>query len=64
MKKNVGAADRGIRVIAGLALLSFIMFFHSGYRWLGLIGLFPLITGVIGFCPVYARLDISTYKRK
>lgn len=64
MKKNVGTVDRGIRIIVGLALLSFIMFFRSEYRWFGLIGFFPLITGVIGFCPVYARLDMNTCKRK
>jgi hypothetical protein len=40
-------------------LLSALFFFSSSWRWLGLIGLIPLITGSIGWCPAYALMDRS-----
>ena len=64
MKKNVGMVDKWIRIILGLILLSLILLLDGNLRWLGLIGLIPLITGLINFCPLYALLGISTNKRK
>ena len=60
MKKNVGVAERWVRVIVGLVVLSLIIILQGGIRWIGLIGLIPLITGILGFCPLYALLHIST----
>jgi hypothetical protein len=57
MKLNVGTIDRAVRVIVGLAVLG------AGYlfkNWLGLIGLVPLITGAVRFCPLYAAMGCST----
>ena len=59
MKMNEGAVDRILRVIAGLALLSLLLT-DSPYRWFALIGLMPLLTGIIGFCPGYTLFGIST----
>lgn len=59
MKINEGNVDRVIRVIVGLALLS-LLFGDGPYKWLGLIGLPLLLTGVIGFCPGYAIFGMST----
>ena len=64
MKKNVGNTDRWIRIVLGIALLSLIVFLDVSIRWIGLIGLIPLITGIINFCPIYALLKISTNKDK
>lgn len=64
MKKNVGNIDRWIRIVLGLALLSLIVFLNGGIRWIGLIGLIPLVTGLINFCPIYALLGVSTAKKK
>ena len=60
MKKNVGQVDRWIRIIVGVALLSLILFLSGGIRWIGLIGLIPLITGLVGYCPIYSLLKIKT----
>ncbi|MGE4485011.1 MAG: DUF2892 domain-containing protein [Oscillospiraceae bacterium] len=64
MKRNVGTVDKWIRIILGLAILSLIFFLKGNLRWLGLIGLIPLITGLINACPLYALLGISTNKNK
>jgi hypothetical protein len=55
---NEGTLDRTIRVIAGLSILSLTL---VGPRSLwGLVGLVPLATGILGFCPLYALLGIRT----
>ena len=64
MKKNVGVAERWIRIIVGLVVLSLIVILQGGIRWIGLIGLIPLITGILGFCPLYAILHIRTNKEE
>ncbi len=61
MKKNVGAIDRAIRVIAGFGILSLaIMGPKSSWALLGAV---PLLTGLVGWCPPYAALGISTVKK-
>jgi len=55
---NEGALDRIIRVVIGLAVLSLtVLGPHS--LW-GLVGLVPLLTGFVGFCPLYRLLRIRT----
>jgi hypothetical protein len=58
MKFNVGTLDRVLRSIAGLGLIS-LVFVGPKTPW-GWIGLIPLATGLIGFCPVYHFLGINT----
>lgn len=58
--KNEGTVDRVLRVILGLGLLS-LVFFGPQTAW-GWIGVVPLVTGLIGNCPVYSILGISTCK--
>ena len=55
---NEGAIDRAIRVILGLALLSLVMV-GPKTMW-GLIGLIPLVTGLVGMCPLYRLEGIDT----
>lgn len=55
---NEGTLDRGIRVVAGLILLSLTVVGPKSL--LGLIGLVPLLTGIVGFCPLYRLFGIST----
>ncbi|PQO23767.1 DUF2892 domain-containing protein [Rhodobacteraceae bacterium WD3A24] len=60
-KQNVGPLDRVLRVVVGLVLLAgFFVFPESPYRWVLLIGLIPLITGLVSVCPIYAALGMST----
>ena len=56
--KNEGGVDRAIRVVAGLALLS-LVFVGPQTAW-GWVGLVPLATGLIGWCPAYSLFGINT----
>jgi hypothetical protein len=58
MKLNEGAVDRVIRVGVGLAILS-LVFIGPKTPW-AWVGLLPLLTGVIGFCPAYAIFGFNT----
>ena len=60
MKQNMSSLDRIIRIIVGIALLGVLVFVSGGIRWIGLIGLIPLLTGIVGFCPLYALFKIKT----
>ena len=60
MKHNLGTADRAIRFLLGLALLSTIFLVEGDIRWLGLIGFIPLLTALAGSCPLYSLLGFST----
>jgi hypothetical protein len=57
MKKNVGCVDRTIRMVAGIAIIAWGI---SSQNWLGAIGLIPLATGLLRWCPAYCPLGIST----
>lgn len=57
---NVGSADRILRVIVGLALLSLIFFVDSPWRWVGLIGALSLATGLAARCPAYSLFGFRT----
>ena len=61
MKSNVGSADRVARIIIGLAVLGAGYYFRS--YW-GLIGLVPLLTAAIGWCPAYVPFGLSTCPTK
>jgi hypothetical protein len=64
-KTNVGTTDRVLRVLVGLALLlGFVLNSGADWRWLYLIGVVPLATGLVGSCPVYSLLGISTCQMK
>lgn len=58
MKTNEGGLDRVLRVIVGLGVLS-LAFVGPHTAW-GYLGLIPLVTGVVGFCPLYAILGVNT----
>lgn len=58
---NVGMIDRVIRVIVGIALIS-IVFIGPQTPW-GWIGVIPLATGLIGWCPGYALFGLRTNKK-
>jgi hypothetical protein len=58
MKKNMSSADRTIRFILGIVLLSFVFTGpQTNWGWLGLI---PLVTSMVGFCPLYSVFGWST----
>jgi hypothetical protein len=58
MSANVGTIDRIIRILAGLALIAWAAFFNGPvWAWIGVV---PLATGLLGICPAYSLLRIST----
>lgn len=62
MTSNVGSADRTVRVVVGLLLLS-MLFIDGNARWFGLIGLVPLLTALIGSCPLYSIFGLNTHPK-
>lgn len=63
MNKNVGSIDRIVRIIAGIALLAFALVGpETGYNYLGFIGIVPLATALLGWCPAYTLFGIKTCK--
>ena len=57
MKKNVGSVDRGVRIVLGLGIIGAGFYFQSP---LGAIGLIPLATGFMSWCPAYVPFKMST----
>ena len=64
-KTNVGGLDKILRIIVGLALIAgFFLNTEASMRWLYLIGIVPLATGLLGSCPLYTLLGKSTCPMK
>ena len=61
MQKNVGKLDRIVRVLVGLAIVWAGIYFKSLF---GLIGIIPIITAVIGWCPLYIPFGINSCKKE
>ncbi len=60
-KINEGMADRIIRVAVGAVLLALLFLYpDASWRYWTLIGIVPLATGLIGTCPIYSMLGMST----
>jgi hypothetical protein len=57
MKRNMGSADRIVRIIVGLGIIGAGIYYQS---WLGVIGIVPLATALVGWCPAYLPFGIST----
>ncbi|WP_027366900.1 YgaP family membrane protein [Desulfocurvibacter africanus] len=57
LRCNVGRTEALLRVFTGLAILGAGVYFQS---WVGLIGLVPLLTGLLKWCPLYRLLGVST----
>ncbi|HYI71458.1 MAG TPA: DUF2892 domain-containing protein [Skermanella sp.] len=58
MSKNVGSIDRILRIVVGLGLIS-LVFVGPQTPW-GWIGIVPLLTAAISFCPLYTLIGIRT----
>jgi len=62
MKSNVGGIDRILRIVVGLVLIA-LTFMGMLPVW-GYIGIVPLATGAIGWCPPYAIFGFNTCSMK
>lgn len=58
MKTNIGQTDKILRILVGVGLLS--LAFMGPKTAFGYVGLIPLLTGLVGFCPLYKVLNLNT----
>lgn len=61
MTRNVGGIDRVLRLVLGAVLLALGAFGPLG--WWGLVGLVPIGTALVGFCPLYPLIGVNTCQR-
>ena len=59
MQANVGSTDRIFRVILGVVIIGLGIYFQS---WWGAIGIVPLLTATLKWCPVYIPFGLNTGK--
>ena len=59
MNSNMGSTDRIFRLVIGVAAIAAGLYYQS---WWGAVGLIPLLTSFIGWCPLYAPFKFSTRK--
>ena len=62
MKSNVGGIDRVLRIVVGLVLIGLAATNTVG--WWGWLGVIPLLTGVVRFCPLYSLVGMNTCPMK
>lgn len=63
----MGPIDRAVRVVLGLILIAFAIPIGvpaTEWGWIGWIGIVPILTALVGFCPLYALLGTSTSEQK
>lgn len=64
-KTNVGGIDRVLRIVVGLALIAgFFLNTEGSLRWMYLLGIIPLATGLMSSCPLYSILGMNTCPMK
>lgn len=57
MNRNVGRIDQWLRIVLGIALIAWAALGGPGWAWVGVV---PLATGLVRFCPLYHLLGIDT----
>jgi Inner membrane protein YgaP-like, transmembrane domain len=60
VQANIGTVDRVVRIIVGLIFLSLVVLLKDNARWIGLVGLVPLLTGLFRWCPLYTAFGVRT----
>lgn len=64
MQKNVGSLDKAVRIIIGAGLLSLLFVLEPPMKYVGLVGIVPLLTVLMGWCPLYTLLGVNTCRAK
>ncbi len=57
MPCNIGKTDRILRIVIGVVLILVAIFFSQPWAYIGII---PLVTGLVKFCPIYSLLKLNT----
>lgn len=63
MKKNIGSVDQVLRIILGIFVLTLLFILEGTLKYIGLLGIVLIVTGLIRFCPLYPLLGINTTSR-
>ncbi|MFA5702456.1 MAG: DUF2892 domain-containing protein [Advenella sp.] len=58
MNKNVGGIDKLLRIIVGVVLI--VLAITGTIGWWGYLGIIPLATGLLNFCPIYSIIGVKT----
>ena len=62
---NIGTTERIVRIVVGLVLIALYFVDPAApMRWLFLLGIIPLATGLLGWCGLYTLLGINTCRRR
>jgi hypothetical protein len=64
MNANVGSADRIVRIVLGLALISLWFLAPGAWRWLAVLGVVLVLTALVRLCPAYTLFGINSCKMK
>ena len=59
MHLNVGGIDQILRIVLGVVICTIGVIYNN---WWGLVGLIPLVTGTMGWCPLYNLVGLSSLK--
>lgn len=57
MKTNVGGIDKILRIVVGIALVAWAILGGPVWAWIGVL---PILTGVMGWCPAYTLIGLNT----
>lgn len=60
MKANVGSVDKAVRIVIALVLFSLFFILEGNLRYVALVGLIPLLTAFMSWCPLYTLFGLST----
>ncbi len=63
MKKNVGGVDKIVRLIAAVIIFALYFVLPENLKWVSLLGVVPMVTAFMGFCPLYPLFKINTDKK-
>ena len=61
MKKNMGKVDKGIRLVLGVLIIALGFYYNS---WWGAVGVIPILTSFISWCPLYVPFGLSTLSKQ
>ncbi|MBU2962249.1 DUF2892 domain-containing protein [Citreicella sp. C3M06] len=62
--KNVGGIDKILRIAVGALMIAAFFLTDGPYHWLYLLGIIPLVTGLMGRCPLYALIGVNSCPMK
>ncbi|KIF80726.1 YgaP family membrane protein [Noviherbaspirillum autotrophicum] len=64
MNANIGTVDKAIRLILAAVFFSLFFFLQGDLKWIALIGIVPLVTALVNWCPLYAIFGVKTCKMR